>query len=83
MYAGVLYFTKTFYINNNVKFLEKVFTVIVIFNTTAFLIFKKDIFGFVGSALMFCFLRKRPRERLFYLTIFLAVAYLEIIGKSY
>jgi hypothetical protein len=32
---------------------------------------------------MFCFLRKRPRERLFYLTMFLAVAYLEIIGTSY
>jgi hypothetical protein len=47
VYAGVLYFTKTFYVKNNVKFLEKVFTVIVILYTTAFLIFKNDIFGFV------------------------------------
>jgi hypothetical protein len=83
VYAGVLYFTKTFYVKNNVKFLEKVFTVIVILYTTAFLIFKNDVFGFVLSALMLCFLRKRPRERLFYLTMFLAVAYLEIIGTSY
>jgi hypothetical protein len=83
VYAGVLYFTKTVYVKNNLKFLEKVFTVIIILYTTAFLIFKNDIFGFVLSALMFCFLRKRPRERLFYLTMFLAVAYLEIIGTSY
>jgi hypothetical protein len=83
VYAGVLYFTKTAYAKNNVKFLEKVFTVIVILYTTAFLIFKNDVFGFVLSALMLYFLRKRPRERLFYLTMFLAVAYLEIIGTSY
>ena len=83
VYAGVLYFTKTAYSKNNVKFLEKVLTVIVILYTTAFLIFKNDVFGFVLSALMLYFLRTRPRERLFYLTMFLAVAYLEIIGTSY
>ena len=83
VYAGVLYYTKTSYVKNNVKLLEKVFTVIVVLYTTAFLIFKNDVFGFVLSALMLYFLRKRPRERLFYLTMFLAVAYLEIIGTSY
>ncbi|WP_158839055.1 hypothetical protein [Polaribacter sp. L3A8] len=83
VYAGVLYFTKTAYAKNNVKLLEKVFTVLVIVYTTAFLILKNDVFGFVLSALMLYFLSKRPRERLFYLTMFLAVAYLEIIGTSY
>tara|TARA_R110002049_G_scaffold19876_5_gene73957 strand:- start:2938 stop:3741 length:804 start_codon:yes stop_codon:yes gene_type:complete len=83
VYAGVLYFTKTTYTKSNIKLLEKVFTGIVILYATAFLIFKNDVFGFLLSALMLYFLRNKPRERLFYLTMFLAVAYLEIIGTSY
>jgi hypothetical protein len=83
VYAGVLYFTKTTYAKNNVKLLEKVFIAIVVLYATAFMILKNDIFGFVLTGLMLFFLRKRPRERLFYLTMFLAVAYLEIIGTSY
>ena len=83
VYAGVLYFTKTTYAKNNVKLLEKVFIAIVVLYATAFMILKNDIFGFVLTCLMLFFLRKRPRERLFYLTMFLAVAYLEIIVTSY
>tara|TARA_R110001592_G_scaffold84828_6_gene250692 strand:+ start:1235 stop:2005 length:771 start_codon:yes stop_codon:yes gene_type:complete len=83
VYAGVLYFTKTTYIKNNVKLLEKVFTAIVIVYATCFLIFKNDVFGFLLAVLTLWLLRKKPRERLFYLTMFLAVAYLEIIGTSY
>ena len=48
-----------------------------------FLIFKNDVFGFVMTAGTLLILRKKPRERLFYLTMYLAVAFLEIVGTSY
>ncbi|KGL58789.1 hypothetical protein [Polaribacter sp. Hel1_85] len=83
VYAGVLYFTKTAYAKSNTKLLVTIFTTIIILYSTYFLIFKNDVFGFVLALLTLLILRKKPRERMFYLTMFLAVAYLEIIGTSY
>ena len=48
-----------------------------------FLIFKNDVFGFVLTIATLLILRKKKRERLFYLTMYLAVAFLEIVGTSY
>ncbi len=83
VYVGVLYFTKTAYSKLNKNLIEKVFTIIIIIYASLFLIFKNDIFGFVLTFLTFYILRKKPRERLFYLTMYLTVAYLEIIGTNY
>ncbi|MEO9571227.1 MAG: hypothetical protein ABJH82_13495 [Polaribacter sp.] len=83
VYAGVLYFTKTSYVKNNTKLLEKIFTSIIILYSSYFLFFKNDVFGFVLAILTLLILMKKPRERMFYLTMFLAVVYLEIIGTSY
>ena len=83
VYAGVLYFTKTSFSKSNSITLEKIFTAIVILYATSFLLFKNDVFGFVLTVLTLLILRKKPRERLFYLTMFIAVGYLEIIGTNY
>ncbi len=83
VYAGVLYFTKTSYAKNNIKIIEKIATLLIITYATTFLIFKFDVFGFVMTAATLVILRNKPRERLFYLIMYLAVAYLEIIGTSY
>jgi hypothetical protein len=83
VYAGVLYFTKTVFSKNNTKILEKTFTVFIFLYAALFLIFKNDVFGFVLTIATLLILRKKKRERLFYLTMYLAVAFLEIVGTSY
>jgi hypothetical protein len=83
VYAGVLYFTRTVFSKNNIKVLEKLFTVFIFLYAMLFLIFKNDVFGFVLTIATLFILRKKKRERLFYLTMYLAVAFLEIVGTSY
>lgn len=83
VYIGVLYFTKTAYVKKNISLLEKVFTAIIIVYATSFLAFKNDVFGFVLTVLTLWILRKKPRERLFYLTMYLSIVFLEITGTSY
>ncbi|MGK0413632.1 MAG: hypothetical protein ACJA1B_001840 [Polaribacter sp.] len=83
VYAAVIYFTKTPYAKNNKRFLEKVFTLLIITIATTFLIFKNDVFGFVLTIATLLILRKKPRERMFYLTMFIAVSYLEIVGTAF
>lgn len=83
VYAAVIYFTKTPYAKKNKGFLEKVFTLLIIAIATTFLIFKNDVFGFVLTVATLLILRKKPRERMFYLTMFIAVSYLEIVGTAF
>ena len=83
VYIGVLYFTKTSYVKLNARLLEKVFTAIIIVYAAAFLAFKNDVFGFVLTVLTLWILRTKPRERLFYLTMYLSIVFLEITGTSY
>ena len=83
VYIDVLYFIKTFYVKLNRKLLEKIFTGIIIIYALAFLVFKNDVFGFVLTAATLLILRNKPRERLFYLTMYLSIVFLEITGTSY
>ena len=83
VYAGVLYFTKTVFAKNNIRILEKIVIVFMLFYAVLFLIFKNDVFGFVLTIATLLILRKKKRERLFYVTMYLAVAFLEIVGTSF
>ncbi|MBL4606124.1 MAG: hypothetical protein JKY02_10825 [Flavobacteriaceae bacterium] len=83
VYISVLYFTKTAFSRRHVKTVEKVFTAIIIVYSTLFLIFKSDVFGFILTVGTLLILRKKPRERLFYLTMYLSIVFLEITGTGY
>jgi len=83
VYIGVLYFVKTTYAKLNRSLLEKIFTGIIIVYAAAFLAFKNDVFGAVLTVLTLWILRNKPRERLFYLTMYLSIVFLEITGTSY
>lgn len=83
VYIGVLYFTKTRYAKINRKQLEKILAIGIIIYATLFLIFKNDVFGFVMSMAVLLILRNKPRERLFYFTMYFSVCFLEITGTSY
>ncbi|MFY0630436.1 MAG: hypothetical protein JXR05_08645 [Flavobacteriaceae bacterium] len=83
VYIGVLYFIKTAYTKKNIKLLEKIFTTLIIVYSLSFLIFKNDVFGFILTVATLLILRNKPRERLFYLTMYLSIVFLEIVGTSY
>jgi hypothetical protein len=83
VYVAVLYFSKAASIIKNRKRIEVFFTIFILVYASVFLIFKEDVFGFIMSIATLIILRNKPRERLFYLTMYIAVAYLEIIGTNY
>ena len=83
VYVAVLYFSKAASIIKQKKSLEIYFTIAITLYALFFLIFKGDVFGFVMTAAILLILRKKPRERLFYLTMYITVAVLEIIGTNY
>lgn len=83
LYVSVLYFVKANAVKVFRNKLEIIFTIIIITYATLFLIFKSDVFGFILTGLTLLILLKKPRERLFYLTMYLCVIFLEIIGTWY
>jgi hypothetical protein len=83
VYIAVVYFCKKSIIKEKKSFLERMFALFVIIYATAFLIFANDIFGFIMSMLVLFLLRNKPRERLFYLTMYIVVVFLEIVGTTY
>jgi hypothetical protein len=83
VYIATIYFCKKSIIKLYKKQIEKIFTASVLLYGFLFLIFKEDVFGFVMTVLVIFFLRNKPRERLFYLTMYIVVAILEIVGTTY
>ena len=83
VYLAVLYFSKAASIKKYKKNLEIFFTIFIVIYATVFLIFENDVFGFVLTVATLSILRFKPRERLFYLTMYITVAYLEILGTNY
>ena len=83
VYISVLYFSKA---SSIIKFrskIEVVFSVFIFIYALVFLIVKNDVFGFVMTIATLFILRNKPRERLFYLTMYITVAFLEIVGTTY
>jgi len=83
VYIAAIYFCKQAIIKQYRKIIEKTFTIFVLVYGFLFLIFREDVFGFVMTVLVVFLLRNKPRERLFFLTMYIIVAYLEIIGTTY
>lgn len=83
VYVAVLYFSRAKSIIKHRIKLEKVLAIFIFIYALVFLVFKNDVFGFVMTIATLLILRNKPRERLFYLTMYITVAYLEIIGTNY
>lgn len=83
VYVAVLCFSKATSVKIQHQFLERFFTIFIFIYATVFLIFKNDVFGFVMTIATLFILRNKPRERLFYLTMYLTVVVLELIGTYY
>lgn len=83
VYVAVLYFSKAASIIKHRISTEKIFTIFIFIYATFFLILKNDVFGFVMTIATLLILRNKLKERLFYLTMYIAVAFLEIVGTTY
>lgn len=83
VYITAVYFCKEAIIKAYHKQIEFVFTLFIVIYSTLFLLFTNDVFGFVMSFLVLFLLRNKPRERLFYLSMYIVVAFLEIVGTHY
>lgn len=83
VYLAVLYFSKASSIIRYKKSLEKVLTIFIFIYASVFLVAKTDVFGFVMTVATLLILQKKLRERLFYLSMYITVALLEIIGTTY
>lgn len=83
VYIAAVYFCKEAVVKTYRMQIEKVFSIFIVLYATAFLIFANDIFGFIMSLLVLFLLRNKPRERLFFLSMYIVVAFLEIVGTHY
>ncbi len=83
VYITTIYFCKQKSIKVNRLLLEKIFTIAIVLYGLVFLITKGDVFGFVMTLTVLLLLKNKPRERLFFLSMYIVVAFLEIVGTTY
>lgn len=83
LYARVLRFSKSLIVKKNNKAIEELFSYIIILLATCYLLLYNDVFGFVMTFFVFLLLWKRPKERLYFYTMYILVAILEIGGTAF
>ena len=83
IYACVYYFAKEPIILRHQKIIIKFLYIAIILYSTAWLIFANDIFGFLCLLVILWIFKRRPKTKLFFLFMFFAIVYLELIGTYY
>lgn len=82
VFTGVYFFSRKQKVKFFRKQLELFFTISIAIYSLFLLVFKNDIFGFSLTILVFLSLRKYPKERLFYLSMFFIIGFIEVLGTS-
>ena len=83
LFARVFRFSKVSLVRKYHKSIEQIFGSIIILFASIYLLFFADVFGFVMTVCVFLLLWKRPKDRLFFFTMYLLVAILEIGGTAF
>lgn len=83
IYIVVVYFCREAAVKFFRKKLEITFGIFIGIYSFVFLFFFNDVFGFVLTGLILFLLRNKPRERLFFYTMYIVVVVLELIGTTY
>lgn len=83
LYARILRFSKASLVKKYHKEIEFFLILIIIFVSTFYLVFLNDVFGFVCTILIFLFLWKRPKDRMFFFSMYVLVVILEIVGTAF
>jgi len=83
IYACVYYFVKEPTILKNRENIINFLYITMIIYSTAWLIFANDVFGFLCLVVILWIFKRRPQTKLFFLFMFFAIVYLELIGTYY
>ena len=83
LYARIFRFSKASLVKKYHKEIESFLALIMIVVSTTYLLFLNDVFGFVMTVLVFLILWKRPKDRLFFFSMYVLVVVLEIGGTAY
>ena len=83
VFGRVHVFSKASIVKKHHKVLEQFLYVIISLFALGYLYFFNDVFGFVMTIGVFALLLKRPKDRMFFLTMYVVVAVLEIGGPAY
>lgn len=83
LFARVFRFSKVSLARKYHKSIEQFFGSLIILLASIYLLFFGDVFGFAMTICVFLLLWKRPKDRLFFYTMYLLVAVLEIGGTAF
>lgn len=83
LYGRIFMFSKAPVVRRYHKAVEELFAIIIGLLATVYLIFFSDVFGFVMTFFVFLLLWKRPKDRLFFFSMYILVAILEIGGTAF
>jgi hypothetical protein len=83
IYAAVYYFAKEPLIQKHQEKIISLLYVAIILYSTAWLLFASDVFGFLCLLVILLIFKRRPNTKLFFLIMFFAIVYLELIGTYY
>lgn len=83
LYGRVFIFSKDSLARKYHKEIEQFFTYLIIVFSLVYLVFFSDVFGFLMTVFVFVLLCKRPKDRLYFYTMYIVVALLEIGGTAF
>jgi hypothetical protein len=76
-------FSKASIVRKHIKAIEELFAIAITIFATIYLVLFTDIFGFLMTIFVFLLLWKRPKDRLFFYSMYILVAILEIGGTAF
>jgi hypothetical protein len=83
LYGRIFMFSKASAVRKHHKAVEELFVIVLLLLAVVYFFFFKDVFGFVMTFFVFLILWKRPKDRVFFFSMYLLVAILEIGGTAF
>ena len=83
LYGRIFAFSKASIVKKHHKAIEQLYAISIGIFATIYLLFFTDVFGFVMTICVFLLLIKRPKDRLFFYSMYILVAILEIGGTAF
>lgn len=83
LYGRIFMFSKASVVRKHHKAIEQIFAIFIAVLSTIYLVFFNDVFGFLMTVFVFLLLWKNPKDRLFFYSMYILVAILEIGGTAF
>ncbi|WP_439128379.1 hypothetical protein [Polaribacter sp.] len=83
LYGRIFMFSKAPVVRKHHKAVEQLFGFVIAAFATSYLLLFNDVFGFVMTIGVFLLLWKRPKDRLYFFSMYILVAILEIGGTAF